>query len=132
MKQFIDIPPIWGIVFRSYVTNSKSNKLRGACTRRLTCRNKSNAVGDPERIVTVIVFMPRTEPEASWQSPSAYSHLLKMDMAGLAWEWLRRIPTYTAEYTSKAAQPESIFDFSRGHLPALDTPATASAGLHFP
>jgi hypothetical protein len=131
MKQFIDIPPIWGIVFRTYVTNSNITKLRGACTRRLTCLNKSNVLGDPERKVTVIVFMPGTEPKACWQSPITYSHLLKMDMAGLAWEWLRRIPTYTAEYTSKTAQPESIFDFSRGHLPALNAPATASAGLHF-
>jgi Family of unknown function (DUF6499) len=75
--------------------------------------------------------MSGTEPKACWQSPITYNHLLKMDMAGLAWEWLRRIPTYNAEYSSKAAQLGSIFDFSRGHLTALDAPATASAGLHF-
>ena len=131
MKQFIDTPPIWGIVFRSYMTNSKSTKLRGAYTRRLTCTNKSNVVGDPERIVTVIVFMPETEPEASWQSPSAYSHLLKMDMAGLAWEWMRRTPHYHSIYSSQPHRRQHRLAGDPMLLPEPDAKTAALVGLHF-
>ena len=88
-------------------------------------------VSDPERKVTVVAFMPETKTQACWQSTIAYSNLLKMDMAGLAWEWLRRSPTYYAEYCNKAAQPQAVSDFSFRCLTALDAPAAASAGLHF-
>ena len=88
-------------------------------------------VGDPERKVTVVAFMPETGARAHWQSPSAYSHLLKMDMAGLAWEWLRRTKHYHLIYGSQTNRGQKHLADDLFSLPALDAPAAASAGLHF-
>jgi Family of unknown function (DUF6499) len=75
--------------------------------------------------------MPQTEPHACWQSKNAYSHLLKMDMAGLAWEWLRRSQQYYSTYNSQTNLGKNRIVSDLVPLRALDANTAALAGLHF-
>jgi hypothetical protein len=42
---------------------------------------------------------------ADWQSAADYVPLLKMDRAGLAWEWLRRSADYRGFWYCDTSQP---------------------------
>jgi Family of unknown function (DUF6499) len=75
--------------------------------------------------------MPQTEPHACWQSTNAYSHLLKMDMAGLAWEWLRRTQHYYAIYNSQRYLRKNRIVSDPIPLRAFDANTAAREGLHF-
>jgi hypothetical protein len=41
-------------------------------------------------------------PNLDWRSPEAYSKLQNADLAGLAWEYLRRNPEYRKQYCGLA------------------------------
>ena len=38
---------------------------------------------------------------------SSYGHLLELDRAGWAWEWLRRNPSFAAAYSARAFAGEA-------------------------
>jgi hypothetical protein len=75
--------------------------------------------------------MPGTESDACWQSTNTYSHLLEMDMAGLAWEWLRRTQHYHSIYNSQKylGKNHSFGDLMPLREHVADT--AVLAGLHF-
>jgi Family of unknown function (DUF6499) len=76
--------------------------------------------------------MPAIEPNACWQSASSYNHLLKMDMAGLAWEWLRRTQHYHSIYNSQTSREQNrLVSDPIMPLRGLDSDTAALAGLHF-
>ena len=37
-------------------------------------------------------------PNVDWRSPETYSRVERADMAGLAWEYLRRNPAYRQQF----------------------------------
>jgi len=48
-----------------------------------------------------------------WRDPEQYRHLLDLDRAGWAWEWLRRNPEYVDEARDKPAVDIDVVGASR-------------------
>jgi hypothetical protein len=42
---------------------------------------------------------------SDWRSPAAYSYVVDLDPADLAWEFLRRNPTYQRDYRKALERP---------------------------
>jgi hypothetical protein len=69
-----------------------------------------------------------TDPPHDWRNAAAYRALLDIDRAGIAWEWLRRDPSYIA--FSREHLPDAGLRSARGMF--VRTEANALRwGLHF-
>ncbi|WP_442896253.1 transcriptional regulator domain-containing protein [Bosea sp. MMO-172] len=67
------------------------------------------------------------KPDISqWQSGAAYDYIVRLDVAGVAWEWLRRNRDYQADFARYLGTASSVL---RGRL--ANTIA-ARWGIRFP
>ena len=74
----------------------------------------------------------RTAVFANWQCAEGYRPMLRMDGAGLAWEWLRRSAQYQAFWrANRAVANVSALHTSLSVLPGLPAAKAAIARLHF-
>ncbi|MBW8911110.1 MAG: hypothetical protein JF564_04315 [Sphingomonas sp.] len=68
-----------------------------------------------------------TSAFCNWQDPASYHYTLGLDRMGLAWEFLRRNPTYRATVrAARAAHGGAVELFPAGF------PGAAPWGLSFP
>ena len=60
---------------------------------------------------------------------SSYRHLLELDRAGWAWEWLRRNPNFASAYSARTP----LYESGRSIVIAADAsrPDLMRWGLHF-
>lgn len=65
---------------------------------------------------------PGPDGGPGWHGSAPYRALLGIDQAGLAWEWLRRVPAYITHV------PSAVGD----GLMLREDPAALPWGLHFP
>lgn len=67
-----------------------------------------------------------------WRDPEQYRHLLDLDRAGWAWEWLRRNPDYARIVPERpAAEPERNGAAEFAVLPPANAGEYAQWGLTF-
>ena len=64
---------------------------------------------------------------ADWQTASDYAPLLRVDGAGLAWEWLRRSAEYQAAWLTNA--PQTVTYNANPAITVVDGQPAASAAL---
>ena len=50
--------------------------------------------------------MSKKESVPDWRSPAAYAYLNDLDLAGFAWEFLRRNPDYRRNFRSVVGKPK--------------------------
>ena len=51
--------------------------------------------------------MSQKQSAPDWRSPAAYAYLTDLDLAGFAWEFLRRNPDYRRNFRSVVGKPRS-------------------------
>lgn len=67
-----------------------------------------------------------------WRDPEQYRHLLDLDRAGWAWEWLRRNPDYAGSVPElPATEPQRKGAAEFAVLPPANTAEWAQWGLTF-
>jgi hypothetical protein len=57
--------------------------------------------------------MSQKQSVPDWRSPTAYAYLNDLDLAGFAWEFLRRNPDYRRNFRSVGGKPKSHTQFAR-------------------
>ena len=57
--------------------------------------------------------MSQKQSVPDWRSPAAYAYLNDLDLAGFAWEFLRRNPDYRRNFRSIVGKPKSHTQFAQ-------------------
>jgi len=57
--------------------------------------------------------MSQKQSVPDWRSPAAYSYLNDLDLAGFAWEFLRRNPDYRRNFRSVVGKPKGQTQFAQ-------------------
>jgi Family of unknown function (DUF6499) len=70
-------------------------------------------------------------PWPRWDQPQDYAYLLAGDLAGLAWEWLRRSQEYQRLHENVAAAQRHQLPAGMTICDALPPADAATSGLHF-
>ena len=57
--------------------------------------------------------MSQKQYAPDWRSPAAYAYLTDLDLAGFAWEFLRRNPHYQRNFRNVVGKPKSHTKFAQ-------------------
>ena len=66
-----------------------------------------------ESLVSASPNMSQKQPAPDWRSPAGYAYLNDLDLAGFAWEFLRRNPDYQRNFRSVVGKPKSHTKFAQ-------------------